>query len=311
MPVISIANQKGGVGKTTSAINLASALAERDKKVLLVDLDPQGNATTSLGFNRSEVFISIYEVLMEGMDAESAVFPTIQDNLYLLPANENLPGAEVQLIDRPDRAYLLKHALVNIYSRFDYILIDCPPSLGILTINSLTASDGVLVPMQAEFLALEGLTQLLKTISIVRENLNPSLIVYGVLFTMYDGRTRLTREVESEVRGYFKGRAVVFENVIPRTVRLAEAPSHGVPITLYASSSNASEAFRNLALEVINVTETSVREGAQGPDPGKHESTGQAGGAPSDTEGGVGDVAPSDTRITDQTESPPAPPVVS
>jgi len=311
MPVISIANQKGGVGKTTTAINLASALAEQDQKVLLVDLDPQGNATTSLGFNRREVFISIYEVLMEGMNAESAIFPTIQDNLFLLPANENLPGAEVQLTDRPDRAHLLKHALINIYSHYDYILIDCPPSLGILTINSLTASDGVLVPMQAEFLALEGLTQLLKTIAIVRESLNPSLEITGVLFTMYDGRTRLTREVENEVRSFFEGRTPVFQNVIPRTVRLAEAPSHGVPITLYASTSNGAEAFRNLALEVINVTEASIGEGAEGPDSSEHESIGTTGGTITDTEGAVGEVAEADPGIADQAESPPAPPFVS
>jgi len=261
MKVISIANQKGGVGKTTTAVNLASALAETGKRILLVDLDPQGNATTSLGFNRREVFASTYEVLMEGLSARSAIFPTVQDNLFILPANENLPGAEVILVDRPHRAQLLKRCISELDLQFDYIFIDCPPSLGLLTVNALTASDEILIPMQAEFLALEGLTQLLKTIDIVRESLNPHLEICGVVFTMYDGRTRLTREVEDEVRSFFKGSGNVFESVIPRTVRLAEAPSHGVPITLYAPLSNGADAFRSLAKEVMNVTQAGIRKG--------------------------------------------------
>jgi len=263
MQVISITNQKGGVGKTTTAINLAAALAESGRKVLLIDLDPQGNATTSLGFNRREVFISVYEVLIEGMSVKSAIFPTIAPNLLLLPANENLPGAEVELTDRPNRAEILKIILNNIDTDLDYILIDCPPSLGILTLNALVASDGILIPMQAEFLALEGLTQLLKTINLVREQLNPRLELFGVLFTMYDGRTRLTREVETEVRNYFSESKAVFDTVIPRTVRLAEAPSHGLPITMYASGSNAAEAYRNLSTEVLNATEARIRKGLE------------------------------------------------
>lgn len=304
MVVISIANQKGGVGKTTTAINLASALAERNRRVLLIDLDPQGNATTSLGFNRRELFISVYEVMIEGMSARSAIFPTIQNGLSLLPSNENLPGVEVLLSERADRSHVLKQALQDVYSHYDYILIDCPPSLGILTLNGLVASDGILIPMQAEFLALEGLTQLLKTISIVREELNRSLELYGVVFTMYDGRTRLAREVDAEVRKFFEGRATVFETTIPRTVRLAEAPSHGLPITMYEPSSNAAEAYRNLAGEVINVTETSIGKGVAGIDTGVGGIAGDTGGA------GFGGMGETDTARDDQAESPPAPPIV-
>jgi len=306
MSVLSITNQKGGVGKTTTTINLASALAEKGKEVLIIDLDPQGNATTSLGFNRGDQFISVYEVLMEGMDAKSAIFPTVQNRLSMLPANENLPGAEVELADRPERAYLLKKALGAVNSFYDYILIDCPPSLGILTINALTASDGVIIPMQPEFLALEGLSQLLKTIEIVRERLNPGLEIRGVLFTMYDGRTRLTHEVEDEVRGYFEGKVTVFEAVIPRTVRLAEAPSHGLPITLYASSSNSAEAFRNAATEVINVTETRTGKGLERP----YTTDGREGnmGAGEAGDPAIGDVDRGNQDSGDQAESPPAAP---
>lgn len=271
MTVYSIANQKGGVGKTTSAINLSASLAELGKKVLLIDLDPQGNATLSLGFNRNEVFVSTYEVMMDGIDAGSAIFPTIQENLMLMPANQNLPGAEVQLAGREGRNGLLKHALRNINTEFDYIFIDCPPSLGILTINALSASDGVLIPMQPEFLALEGLSQLLKTISLVRERLNPALKIAGVLLTMYDSRTNLTREVEAEVRDFFRDETRVFETVIPRTVRLAEAPSHGLPINKYANSSNGAMAYMNLAQEVTDVTQTRFGKGIERTDPGGAE----------------------------------------
>ena len=308
MVVISVANQKGGVGKTTTAINLASALAEKNRRVLLVDLDPQGNATTSLGFNRHQVFISIYEVLIEGIGVRSAIFPTIQNNLSLLPSNENLPGVEVLLSQRPERARILIQALSSIYSYYDYILIDCPPSLGILTLNALVASDGILIPMQAEFLALEGLTQLLKTIGIVREDLNRQLEVFGVVFTMYDGRTRLTREVEDEVRGFFEGRTTVFETTIPRTVRLAEAPSHGLPITMYESSSNAAEAYRNLAEEIINVTETRIGKGLAGADAGIGPNAREPGREGDSA--GVGRMGEGDSPHPDQAESPPAPPLV-
>jgi len=306
MPVLSIANQKGGVGKTATAINLGAAIAEAGKRVLLVDLDPQANATISLGFNRREVFISIYEVLIEEMSARSAIFPTIQSNLYLLPANENMPGAEVQLVGRENRAGLLRSALSDIRLDYDFILIDCPPSLGILTLNGLTASDGILIPMQPEFLALEGLTQLLKTIALVRERLNPELVIAGVLLTMYDGRTRLTREVEGEVRKFFGGTTQVFDTVIPRTVRLAEAPSHGLPITLYAPSSNGAEAFRNLAQEVLSVTQARFGKGLERPDAAV-----PAGGADSGGFGetaGDGEVGTGDTHQTDSPEPTPAAP---
>jgi chromosome partitioning protein len=302
MTVISIANQKGGVGKTATAINLSSAIAERGRRVLLIDLDPQGNATISLGFNRREVFISIYEVLIESMSARSAIFPTIVENLFILPANENMPGAEVELIDLPCRAHILKNAIDEVKHSYDYIFIDCPPSLGILTLNALTASDSLLVTMQAEFLALEGLTQLLKTVNIVREQLNPDLGIIGVLFTMYDSRTRLTREVEDEVRRFFEGGTTVFNTVIPRTVRLAEAPSHGLPITLYAPSSNGAEAYRDLASEVIDATETRAGKGIESPYPGTgRDSNGDSAGRTEPWNLGQGDPC-----IEDIPESPPA-----
>jgi chromosome partitioning protein len=302
MTVISIANQKGGVGKTATAINLSSAIAERGKRVLLIDLDPQGNATISLGFNRREVFVSIYEVLLEGVPVRSAIFPTVVDNLSMLPANENMPGAEVELIDLPGRAHILKNAIEEVRYYYDYIFIDCPPSLGILTLNALTASDGLLVTMQAEFLALEGLSQLLKTVNIVREQLNPKLGITGVLFTMYDARTRLTREVEDEVRSFFEGGSKVFNTAIPRTVRLAEAPSHGLPITLYAPSSNGADAYRDLASEVINATETRTGKGIESPYPGTgRDSDADNGGRTEPWDMGQGDPC-----VEDIPESPPA-----
>jgi chromosome partitioning protein len=309
MTVLSIANQKGGVGKTTVAINLGSALAELGKRILLVDLDPQGNATTSLGFNRREVFVSIYEVLIEGFGVRSAIFPTVQENLYILPANENLPGAEIQLVERSGRALVLRRSLGEIRSRYDYILIDCPPSLGILTLNALAGSDGLLIPMQAEFLALEGLSQLMKTVALVRERLNPGLVMAGVVLTMYDSRTRLTREVEAEVRGFFEGTCRVFETVIPRNVRLAEAPSHGLPITRYARTSAGAEAFRSLAREVLDVTEARFGKGLESPD------TAVAGGGArrfgTGDAGGGDEVGEGAEYIPDSPESPPAPPGVS
>jgi chromosome partitioning protein len=265
MPVISIANQKGGVGKTTTAINLASALAEAGNRVLLVDLDPQGNASTSFGFIRSEILVSVYEVLMEGADAIKAIYPTSQDNLFLIPANDNLPGAEVKLVSRNDRTFLLKRKLDAFGSSCDFILIDCPPSLGILTLNALAASDGLIIPMQPEFLALEGLSQLLKTLDLVKKCVNGKIEVYGVVLTMYDGRTRLTREIEDALRKFFKGRARIYKSTIPRSVRLAEAPSHGLPINIYAPKSPGAEAYRMLAMEVINATEVRVGEGAGSP----------------------------------------------
>jgi chromosome partitioning protein len=271
--------------------------------VLLVDLDPQGNSTVSLGYSRGDIFISIYEVLLEGMNPQSAVFPTVQENLFILPANENLPGAEVILVGRRDRTHLLAAALSVIRNDYNYIFIDCPPSLGILTLNGLVASDGILIPLQTEFLALEGLTQLLKTIDLVREQLNPDLVIAGVLLSMYDTRTRLTREVEDEVRSHFEGRTTVFRTVIPRNVRVAEAPSHGLPVTIYAKSSPAALAFRELAEEVINATETRFGKGLESPYPAD-----RAGGsrAPRPDASGAGDLADGDTRLPDSSEPPPA-----
>ncbi|MFH1676993.1 MAG: ParA family protein [bacterium] len=303
MPVYSVANQKGGVGKTNTAINLAGSLAEKGARILVVDLDPQGNATVSLGANRHEIFISVYEVLIEGANVRSAILPTVQDNLFLLPANDNLPGAEIELVEKPDRSMQLKYALKEIDSEFDYILIDCPPSLGILTLNGLVASDGIIVPMQAEFLALEGLTQLLKTIDLVTERLNPALILAGVLITMYDARTNLTKEVENEVREFFTGKTKVFDTIIPRSVRLAEAPSHGLPINLYAPSSPGAIAFRNLAEEVIDVTQSRFGKGLE-----SAYIRGESGENASDSAAETGDgieMGEGDTAFRDQTESGP------
>jgi chromosome partitioning protein len=213
-----------------------------------------------------------------------------------------MPGIEVELTNRPRRNHILSNSILEIKFVYDYIFIDCPPSLGILTLNALTASDSILVTMQAEFLALEGLTQLLKTIGIVKEQLNPQLEILGVLFTMYDTRTRLTREVEDEVRTFFEGRTRVFDTVIPRTVRMAEAPSHGLPITLYAPASNGAEAYRDLAMEVIHATETSVGKGPESPHPG-----GRNRFAGSDDRPESGDLGKGDSHFEDIAESPPAP----
>ncbi|HEX9744799.1 MAG TPA: AAA family ATPase, partial [bacterium] len=278
------------------------ALAELGSKVLIIDLDPQGNATLSLGFNRRELFVSVYEVIMGQSSARKAIYPTVQKNLFILPTNQNLPGAEIQLAGKDDRNHILSNAIDEIRADYNYILIDCPPSLGILTINAFTACDGLIIPMQAEFLALEGLSQLLKTVGLVKERINPSIKIGGVLMTMYDGRTRLTREVEEEVRKYFADEATVFDTVIPRTVRIAESPSHGLPITMYARSSNGSEAFCELAKEVIHVTETRFGKGARRSYSGDQR---EAGGDAGYTDGGiVGDnVGQGDQPGPDRPES--------
>jgi chromosome partitioning protein len=307
MPIISVANQKGGVGKTTTAINLAAALAELGRRVLLVDLDPQGNATTSLGFSRCNISNSIYEVLLEDGRLDEAITATVQENLYLLPANENLPGAEIELADRDNRSNLLRAALSGARPLFDHIIIDCPPSLGLLTLNGLAASDSLIITMQAEFLALEGLSQLLKTIRLVKDRVNPRLEIAGVVLTMYDGRTRLTREVEESLKKFFAGNTRVFNTYIPRTVRLAEAPSHGLPINIYAPGSNGSESYKSLALEVIDATEISTWERAGRPDSAA-ESAGGGVFEPALSVGGdTCELGPGNPGVPDPPESRPAP----
>jgi chromosome partitioning protein len=246
--IIAIANQKGGVGKTTTAVNLGAALAESGLRVLVVDLDPQGNASTGLGINPRDVGASIYDVLMQDTPALDAVEPTSLKNLFVIPATLDLAGAEIELVPAFSRELKLKRALDSVRSEYDVVLIDCPPSLGLLTVNGLAAADDVIVPIQCEYYALEGLGQLLRNVALVRSSLNASLDVRGIILTMYDARTRLAEQVETEVREHFG--AKVYKTVVPRTVRLAEAPSFGQPVIVFDSTSRGATAYRNLAKEV-------------------------------------------------------------
>lgn len=250
--IVSLANQKGGVGKTTTAINLAACLAACEKRTLLVDLDPQGNATSGLGLSKRDVY-SLYTVLIEGLSADYAIRDTELPGLRVLPSSIDLVGAELELADRPRREYALATALATIRDDYDYILIDSPPSLGLLTVNGLTAADSVLVPLQAEYFALEGVSQLIDTIERVREHLNPDLLIDGVVLTMVDDRVNLSRQVSDEIRSHFGDR--VFKTSIPRNVRLGEAPSFGKPILLYDIKSRGSEAYIQLAREFVDRAE--------------------------------------------------------
>ena len=246
--VIAIANQKGGVGKTTTAVNLGAALAELEFRVLVVDLDPQGNATTGLGLNPRDVTGSIYDVIMGNASIEDCIEPTSIKNLFVAPATIDLAGAEIELVPQISRELKLKKALDIAREHYDLILIDCPPSLGLLTVNGLAAADDVIVPIQCEYYALEGLGQLLRNVALVQANLNPLLDVRGIILTMYDARTKLADQVVNEVREYFG--AKVYKTVVPRTVRLSEAPSFGQPIIVFDSASRGASAYRNLAKEV-------------------------------------------------------------
>jgi chromosome partitioning protein len=247
--VIACANQKGGVGKTTTVINLATYLALDGRRVLVVDLDPQGNATSGLGFDRASAQTSIYPALLEGLSARELIQQTQVDSLWLIPSGRDLAGAEVELVDVPKRERKLQEALGELRTSFDFILLDCPPAVGLLTVNALTAADAVLVPIQCEYYALEGLSQLLSTIDLVRDNLNPHLQLAGVLLTMFDGRTTLSADVAAEVRRHL-GQSV-FRTVVPRSVRLAEAPSYGRPIARYSPESRGAQAYKALAEEVL------------------------------------------------------------
>ncbi|ACL71097.1 chromosome segregation ATPase [Halothermothrix orenii H 168] len=245
---MAIVNQKGGVGKSTTAVNLGASISELGKKVLLVDIDPQGNATSGVSLDKSNLEKSIYDVLIEEVDIEESIIPTDITNFHILPANIDLAGAEIELVSMMSRESKLKRVLDPVKEKYDYILIDCPPSLGLLTLNALTAADGVLVPIQCEYYALEGLGQLIQTVNLVQKNLNSDLEIEGVLLTMYDARTNLSQQVIDEVKNYFKNK--VYETIIPRNVRLSEAPSFGKPITSYDSASTGAKAYRNLAKEV-------------------------------------------------------------
>ncbi|MBQ4447215.1 MAG: ParA family protein [Clostridia bacterium] len=247
--IIAVANQKGGVGKTTTAVNLAACTAHQGKKVLLVDIDPQGNATSGAGVDKAEGEFSIYDVIINEVEAEKAIRHTRIETLDVLPSRIELAGAEVELVPMMARERKLRAALKPIKSRYDYIMIDCPPSLGLLTLNALTAADTLLVPIQCEYYALEGLAQLMNTVKLVRQHLNDELDVEGVVMTMYDARTNLSPMVVGEVKKFFKNK--VYETVIPRSVRLGEAPSFGLPISLYDPKSTGAKAYENLAKELL------------------------------------------------------------
>lgn len=247
--VISIANQKGGVGKTTTAVNLSACVADRGKRVLLIDLDPQGNATSGVGIDHNRVEKSVYNVLMDDISVQDAVLPTCVKNLYVLPSHIQLAGAEIELVSALAREHIISRQLELVKPLYDYVFIDCPPSLGLLTLNALTASDSVLVPIQCEYYALEGLTQLMNTVRLVKKRLNPQLDIEGVVLTMLNGRTKLGVQVVEEVKKFFGQK--VYTTIIPRNVRLGEAPSYGQPINVYDGRSAGSLAYSSLASEFL------------------------------------------------------------
>lgn len=247
--IVAVTNQKGGVGKTTTAVNLSACIAMLGHRVLLVDCDPQGNASSGLGINRRKNALSIYDLLLEDKDAASVIKTTSVPLLNVLPSNIQLAGAEVELAEIQQREYRLRKALKDVRQYYQYIILDCPPSLGLLTINALTAANSVLIPLQCEYYALEGLSMLVDTVNLVKRRLNPALVIEGIVFTMFDGRTNLSIEVVDEVKKHFSKE--VYRTIIPRNIRLSEAPSHGIPIVQYDPKSRGAEVYKELAVEVL------------------------------------------------------------
>lgn len=251
--IIAVFNQKGGVGKTTTNVNLSACLADLGKKILVIDIDPQGNTTSGFGIDKGNISLSIYDVLINGEDIDSAIISANIENLDIVPSNTELAGAEIELTENINRELTLKKSVESIKERYDFVFIDCPPSLGLLTINALVASDSVVIPIQCEYYALEGVSQLMNTIKLVKSSLNPDLEIEGVVLSMFDGRTNLSIQVVDEVKKFFKGK--VYTSIIPRNVRLAEAPSYGLPIIKYDSKSKGAEAYMELANEFLDYVE--------------------------------------------------------
>ncbi len=299
--VIAIANQKGGVGKTTSAINLAASLAASEYSTLLMDIDPQANCTSGIGIEPKDVDASIYEVLIGEVDAQDAVLSTEIPFLDMLPSHINLVGAEIEMIDVMEREKILDSALKRTRRKYDFIIIDCPPSLGLLTLNSLSAADSVMIPVQAEYFALEGLGQLLNTIKIVRQHLNPNLEVEGVLLTMFDTRLRLSNQVKDEVRRYFGDR--VFETIVHRNVRLSEAPSYGKPALLYDATSKGAKNYMSLAREILDKNQRYLNRGPSPNDDTADPSVPASGRSSSDQNGVSGALSSSESTKQTSKES--------
>jgi chromosome partitioning protein len=283
--VIAIANQKGGVGKTTTAVNLGASLAASDQRTLVIDCDPQANTTSALGFPKDPARRTLYQTLILNEPIERIAIDAKIDLLDLVPSDRNLVGAAVELVAMENREYRLKEAIRGMREKYAFILIDCPPSLDLLTLNALAAADSVLVPIQCEYLALEGVSELLDTLMRLRRTINPSLAIEGILLTMYDDRTTLSKQVAADLRSFFGSQ--VFESVIPRNVRLAEAPSHGMPVLFYDISSRGAESYIQLAKEVISNVQKRLGQGSERPDPGAHTgATGNANAASAASAGG-------------------------